>query len=238
MSVRRWYAFATLAVALLCARSASAALLINEVDSDTVNSPGTDPLEFVELYDTSGGSVSLDGYVLVFYNGGGSNNVVYRAEDLDGLSTNANGYFVAGAVPGAQRAIPANTIQNGVDAIALYLGDASSFPNGAAVTTANIIDAVVYKTGADTDGVGLATALGITGPVSEVDEFGRDGQSATGAIDSIGRLPNGSGTARNTTAWTFMQPTPNAVNAPIPEPATWFLTAISSLGLLAAGRRR
>jgi hypothetical protein len=205
-------------IAILIALRAAqvpAALIINEVDSDTVNTPSTDFAEFLELYETTGTSVPLDGYVLVFYNGNG--NVVYRAEDLDGRFTRSNGFFVAGAVAGADYAIPGNTIQNGVDAIALYQGNAVDFPNGTAPTTTNLIDAVVYRTGADMDGVGLAAALGITGPV--VDEFGRDGMAATGAIDSIGRLPNAAGAPRDTTSWTFMTPTPGLPNVAIPEPA-------------------
>ena len=237
MKLNRMAIFATLSVAALWATGASAALLINEVDSDTVNSPGTDPLEFIEIYDTSGTSVSLDGYVLVLYNGNG--NVPYRVNDLDGLSTSATGYFVAGAVPGAQLAIPANTIQNGVDAVTLYLGNGADFVIGAggtAPTTTNLVDAVVYKTGPDADGIGLATALGITGPVSEVDEFGRDGLATTGAIDSIGRFPNGSGAARNTTTWTFMVPSPGASNG-VPEPSTILLAALSGVAIMALRRR-
>src|SRR5688572_26447678 len=87
----------SIATLLLCAGlgcSAHAALIINELDSDSVNTPTTDAFEFVELYDSSGMSVPLDGYVLVYYNGNG--NVVYRAQDLDGLTTRANGYFIAG----------------------------------------------------------------------------------------------------------------------------------------------
>lgn len=239
MKLHRLAVFATLSVAVLLWKgAASAALLINEVDSDTVNVPATDPLEFLEIYDTSGTSVPLDGYVLVLFNGNG--NIPYRVHDLDGLSTSATGYFVAGAVPGAQLAIPANTIQNGVDAVALYVGNGADWVTGAGgtpPTTTNLVDAVVYKTGADVDGVGLATALGITGPVTEVDEFGRDGTAATGAIDSIGRFPNGSGAALNTSTWTFMVPSPGASNG-VPEPATIVLAALSGLGMLTMIRRR
>jgi hypothetical protein len=216
--------------------SARAALLINEVDSDTTNTPTTDHSEFVELYDSSGGSVSLAGYVLVFYNGNG--NRPYRVEDLDAYSTSPTGYFVAGAVAGAQLVIPGNTIQNGVDAVALYLGNGTDFVTGAAgtpPTTTNLVDAVVYKTGADTDGVGLAAAFGITGP-AEVDEFGRDGTATAGAADSIGRFPNGSGAARDHTTWTFMTPSPGASNG-VPEPASLFLAALGSVAMLTLRRR-
>src|SRR5215211_234355 len=117
--------FLILTAAVACAiatatSSASAALLINEVDSDSVNTPTTDAFEFVELYDTSGTSVPLDGYVMVFFNGNG--NRAYQVFDLDGFSTSATGYFVGGSIVGAQLVIPGNTIQNGVDAIAVYLG--------------------------------------------------------------------------------------------------------------------
>jgi hypothetical protein len=215
--------------------SARAALLINEVDSDTTNTPTTDHSEFIELYDSSGGIVPLDGYVLVFYNGNG--NRPYRVDDLDGFSTSATGYFVAGAVAGAQLVIPGNTIQNGVDAVTLYLGNGTDFVTGAAgtpPTTTNLVDAVVYKTGADVDGVGLAAALGITG--SEVDEFGRDGTAAAGAADSVGRFPNGAGAARDHTTWTFMTPSPGASNG-VPEPASLILTALGGMAMLTLRRR-
>lgn len=214
--------------ALLLAHTASAALLINEMDSDSVNTPTTDAFEFVEIYETTGTSVPLDGYVLVFYNGNG--NVPYRAEDLDGATTNANGYFVAGSISGADRAIPGNTIQNGVDAIGLYLGNASDFVLGAGGTppsNVNLVDAVVYRTGADTDGVGLNFALLDAGSI--LDEFSRDGTAAQGALDSLGRIPNGAGAPRDTTNWSFMSPTPGMVN--IPEPTGTVLLFVGGFAL-------
>jgi hypothetical protein len=231
---------AALAAACWCTpATSSAALLINEVDSDTANVPSTDFAEFVELYDSSGGSVPLDGFVLIFYNG--SNDRAYAGFDLDGFSTSATGYFVAGAVAGAQLAITSNTIQNGADSIALYQGDLSSF-----VTTNNtsatlitappagpiLIDAVVYDTGADTDGTNHPGAMLLSGGV--VDEFGPTQDSTFGANNSIGRDPNGSGDARSTLTYTNMTPTPGAANV-VPEPASLSLLAA---GALLLGRRR
>ncbi len=82
-------------------------VIINELDSDT---PGADAAEFVELYDGGVGNTSLSGLVLVFYNG--SNDLSYRAIDLDGFSTNAAGYFTVGnaAVPGVDLTFPGNIL--------------------------------------------------------------------------------------------------------------------------------
>jgi hypothetical protein len=218
------------AIAAMASTSA-AALLINEIDSDSVNTPSTDAFEFVELFDTSGTSVPLDGYVLVYWNGNG--DVSHLALDLDGQSTTATGYFTAGSIAGANLAVPSNTLQNGPDAVGLYLGDASSFPNGTALTTANLVDAVVYDTG-DADDAGLLTLLLAGG---EVDEFGRDGTSASGAADSIGRFPNGSGGLRDTTKWTFMVPSPGASNG-VPEPSAMLLLAFAGAAFGVVRRQR
>ena len=68
----------------------TAQLYINEIESD---SPGTDNAEFIELYSASP-NTNLDGYVLVLFNG--SDDASYAAYDLDGYSTDANGYFIIG----------------------------------------------------------------------------------------------------------------------------------------------
>ena len=130
-------------------------VVINELDSDT---PSTDVAEFVELYDGGTGATDLSGLVLVLYNG--SNDLSYAAFDLDGRSTGATGYFTAGnaAVTGVDLVFGSNFLQNGQDAAALYVGDATSFPNGTAVTTANLVDAVVYDTD-DADDAGLLALL-------------------------------------------------------------------------------
>ncbi len=177
-------------------------LIINEIDADT---QGSDALEFVELYDGGTGNTPLDGYVVVNYNG--SNDTSYNAFDLDGFSTNAEGYFVIGnaAVANVDLVVPGNSFQNGADAVVLYFGDATSFPNGTAVTTENIIDAVVYDTN-DADDAGLLVLLNAGEPqLNEAVNGNKDGES-------LQRVPNGQGGARNTSGYVAKVPTPGADN--------------------------
>ena len=177
-------------------------VIINELDSDT---PGTDAAEFVELYDGGVGNTSLTGLVLVFFNG--SNDTSYRAIDLDGQTTNAQGYFTVGntGVTGVDLTFPGNILQNGEDAVALYAADATNFPTGTAVTTANLRDAVVYDT-ADPDDPGLLVLLNAGQP--QVDESSGTAPDQ----DSIGRCPNGDGGPRNTNTYLARTPTPDAAN--------------------------
>lgn len=181
-------------------------VLINEVDADQVS---TDSAEFVELYDGGAGNTALDGLVLVFYNGNG--DVSYEAFDLDGQTTGADGYFVLcgdaanTANCDSDVAPDTNLIQNGADAVALYVGDAADFPDGTAVTTANLVDAIVYDTN-DGDDAGLLVLLNSGQP--QVNEGGGGNSTA----DSNQRCPNGSGGARNTDTYEQWPPTPGAEN--------------------------
>jgi len=177
-------------------------IVINEIDSD---SPGTDVLEFVELYGEP--NESLDGMVLVFYNG--SNDLSYFSLNLDGYSLDANGFFVAGniGVSAAAVTFPDNTLQNGQDAVALYFGSAAQFPNGTAVTTVGLIDAIVYDTD-EADDPGLLALLNPGQP--QVNES-QGGQSAQ---QSLSRIPDG-GTQRNTDTYVTQAPTPGFSNVPV-----------------------
>ncbi|MBY0495724.1 MAG: DNA/RNA non-specific endonuclease [Cyanobacteria bacterium] len=185
-------------------------VMINEVDSDT---PGADAAEFVELYDGGVGGTRLDGLTVVFYNGNGDTS--YAAFDLDGKVTDANGYFILGnaGVPGAGVTFAGNFLQNGADAVALYAGNAADFPNGTLVTQTGLQDAVVYDT-ADADDPELLV-LHVTGP--QIDE-----NASNGAIESIGRCPNGSGALRDTSSYDTGAPSPGGVNncPPPPPPYT------------------
>jgi hypothetical protein len=178
-------------------------LLINETDADT---PGTDTLEFVELYDGGIGSSPLDGWVVVFYNGNG--DVSYNAFDLDGFTSDASGYFVlgnAGVSPTPDIVFGSNGLQNGADAVALYQGDAADFPNGTPVTTTGLIDAIVYDTN-DADDAGLLVLLNPGQPQVNEDGAGdKDNHSNQ-------RCPNGDGGLRNTAGYLQNTPTPAADN--------------------------
>lgn len=197
-------------------------IIINELDSDT---PGSDVAEFIELFDGGTGNTALNGLVLVFYNG--SNDQSYRSIDLDGFSTDANGYFTVGnvAVSGVNLVIPNGIIQNGEDAVALYQANESDFPNGSAVTTANLIDAIVYDT-SDADDPGLLVLLNPNQP--QVDE-NSSGQAAT---LSNQRCPNGGGGARNTSSYLQRTPTPGAENSCPAPPVAVAIHDIQGDGLV------
>ena len=177
-------------------------LIVNEVDADT---EGTDTQEFIELFDGGVGNTSLSGFVVVLYNGNG--DASYNAFDLDGFTTDANGYFVLGntAVPNVALVFGSNGLQNGADAVALYQDDATNFPSGTAVTTTNLVDALVYDTN-DSDDTGLLVLL------NAGQEQINEGGAGNNAGHSMQRTPNGEGGGRNTSTYTQAIPTPGAAN--------------------------
>ena len=196
-------------------------VIINEVDSDN---PGIDAAEFVELYDGGAGNTPLDGLTVVFYNG--SSDLSYAVFDLDGRTTDANGYFTLGnvAVPGVGLVFGGNFLQNGQDAVALYVGNAADFPINTPVTLAGLQDAVVYDTD-DADDAGLLALLNPGEP--QVNENG--GGDGTG--HSIGRCPDGSGGARNSSTYQAATPTPDGSNIcpPPPPPPSASVIVISQV---------
>ncbi len=142
-------------------------VIINEVDSDT---PGADVAEFIELYDGGVGNTSLTGLVLVFFNG--SNDLSYAAFDLDGFIDQRSGLFHDRQRRRARRGSDfrrQRVLQNGADAVALFAGNASDFPNNTAITTTNLQDAMVYDTD-DADDSGLLVLLNAGQP--QVNENG------------------------------------------------------------------
>ncbi len=154
------------ALLLLISSISSAQLVINEFDSDT---PSTNDKQFIEIKSASP-SFSLSGYVLVLFNGTGSQaNLSYFALDLDGITTDLNGLALIGnslVSPVPAELITDSAFQNGPDGAAIYLGNASDFPGGTTATTTNLIDALVYDTN-DADASALMTALGVTVQIDE-----------------------------------------------------------------------
>jgi hypothetical protein len=148
-------------------------IVINEVDADT---PGTDVAEFIELLWTP--NTALDGYVVVLFNG--SDDLSYLSFDLDGYSTDANGFFILANTPlvvaGDLDVGNSNIIQNGADAVAVYLDDASNWPNDTAISTTNLIDVFIYDTN-DSDDTGLLTGFGVSTQYNEDENGFKDTQS-------------------------------------------------------------
>ena len=161
--------------------------VINEVDADT---PGTDTAEFIEIKHTP--NTALDGLVVVLYNG--SNDSSYAAYDLDGKSTGANGLFILANTALATASDidlgTSNKIQNGADAVAIYTGNASDFPNGTAATSTNLLSGVVYDT-ADADDTGL---LAVIGGVQYNEK-----ENASSVTQSVQRKPDGTYEVKNIT---------------------------------------
>jgi endonuclease I len=148
----------------------SAQVVINEIDPNT---PSTDQKEIIELHSTTS-NFPLDGYVLVFYNATGtapySGTLSYYAIDLDGYTTDVNGNFLIGNVllsPTPALSMPDETLQNGPDVIALYLGNGSDFPLDTPVTATGFVDGIAYSTGGTTQPSALMIALGLTVCINE-----------------------------------------------------------------------
>ncbi|MBM3428643.1 MAG: hypothetical protein FJX95_07660, partial [Bacteroidetes bacterium] len=176
-------------------------VVINEVDCDQA---GPDTQEFVELYGTP--NMSLNGYTIVFFNG--NNSLAYSSFDLDGYSLDANGFFVLGnpMVPNVDMIFDhgaSGFLQNGPDAVALYLADATSWPVDAPVSATGLVDAIVYGT-ADPDATGLLTVL--TPGQLQVNE------TAGNIPECLARVPDG-GTPLVVTSYVQQLPTPGTSNS-------------------------
>lgn len=173
-------------------------VVINELDSDTVS---TDDLEFIELKSATP-NFPLDGYVVVFFNGSESSstgNKSYYAIDLDGYSTDVNGLIHIGNIkvsPVPTKLFPTSIIQNGADAVAIYLGNASDFPDQTLATQNNLIDALAYGN-SNPDATALMALLGLTFQVNE-------NANGLGTTQSIQRKNDGTYEAK--------APTPGANN--------------------------
>jgi hypothetical protein len=188
----------TIAIILFVNQILMSQVVINELDCD---SPGIDDKEFIELLSDTP-NATLDDYVLVLFNGSASGaDSSYFAIDLDGYTTDENGLLLIGSdtvTPFPQLLISANLIQNGTDAVAIYLSDSSQFPLGTLATQTNLIDALVYDT-SDTDDTVLMGLLGVTEQINE---------GAGNNSNSIQRFVD----INNNVSYTSTTPTPRALN--------------------------
>jgi len=173
-------------------------VVINEMDTDT---PSTDDREFIEFKSVTP-NFPLDGYVLVMFNGSTSASNAsksYYAVGLNGLTTDANGILVLGnelVMPVPDKFMPVSTMQNGPDAIGLYLGTTADFPNSTLATTTNLVDAVAYGITTEQP-TPLMNLLNIT-------TFTNENTNSLGSSQSIQRKPDGT--------YEVKAPTPGANN--------------------------
>ncbi len=181
------------ALLLLTGSTLFAQVVVNELDTDT---PGTDTKEFIELK-TTNPFTALDGYVLVLINGG--DNKVYYNLDLDGLTTDDNGIILIGSqgvAPVPSVVLVDGLIQNGPDAVAVYLGNPSNYPYGSTATASNLVSALVYDT-SDADATSLMNILGVTVQYDE-------NANSNGVNESVQRKTDGT--------YETKAPTPGANN--------------------------
>jgi hypothetical protein len=177
---------------------ASGQVVINELDSDT---PSTDDREFIELKSTVP-NFSLDGYVLVFFNGNTTSttaNQSYYTIGLNGLTTDANGIILIGnslVSPAPDKLFPDNIIQNGADGVGLYLGNTSDFPEFTLATTTNLIHALMYDTN-DVDAIALMNLLGVSVQYNEDQNSLKDTQSVQRKTDGTYETKNPTPGANN-----------------------------------------
>lgn len=171
-------------------------VLINEFDSDT---PSTDDKEFIELKSATP-NFSLNGYVLVFFNGTGSlADKSYYTISLNGLTTDINGLILIGnnlVSPVPERIFTNSSIQNGPDGVGLYLGSTGDFPANTTATTTNLIDALVHSNAAP-QATSLMALLGVTVQMNE-------NVNSQGTAQSIQRKTDGT--------WEVKAPTPGSNN--------------------------
>jgi len=187
---------------------AVADVVINELNAD--NPGGNDTQEFVELYGDI--NASLDNLVIVFY--GGDTGAAYAAFDLDGDSTDENGFFVLGdtLTTNVDYMIPNATLQNGADGVALFIGNASDFPNSTAPTTQNLLDVMIYGTD-DAPATNLISGFGLDVMFPGYAQFNETAQT-TGVDLTQSRFPDG-GPAFSNFNVVLQALTPGTFNAPI-----------------------
>ena len=183
--------------------------MINEVDADT---PGSDTAEFVELYDGGVGNTPLDGLVVVFFNGdrqrarSRTRRSTSTATAPTRMATSSWGIPASRAPAWSFDPGDFGLLQNGADAVALYIGNASDFPNGTVAHDDESAGRHRLRHRRSERSGSAATA--------ECRPDVRSTKTATGngQTQSSQRCPNGMGGSRNTSTYYPGAPTPGAAN--------------------------
>ncbi|PIK61454.1 hypothetical protein BSL78_01579 [Apostichopus japonicus] len=124
-------------------------IIINEVNIEQASENSN--TEFIELYDLGVGGTSLDGLSLIFFDGDNQDRSYFEV-DLNGERTNPDGFFTIGranAVYIPDKVINYNFLQDGPDAIVLYLRSISDFPRATTATLEGAVDVLVYGSNSD-----------------------------------------------------------------------------------------
>lgn len=174
-----------------------AQFVINEIDAV---SGGND---FIELFGNA--NTSTDGYTIVLYDG--DTNESTAVISLDAMSTDNNGYLLIN-----------QELEDGADAVALYSPEAMGLVVGSAITTDNIMDAIVYDSGQDDD----LELLSILNPGQPQVNEGANGAAST---ESLIRCTNGSGGQLNTNSFKAFTPSPGFENADCVTFGDYYATA-------------
>jgi len=177
-----------------------AQFVINEIDAISSSA------DFIELFGNA--NTALDGYTIVLYDG--DTDLSTAVINLDGMSTDANGYLLIN-----------NTLADGVDAVALYAADSMNFLVGDAITSTDIMDAVVYGTG-QADDVELLALLNPGQAQLNEDENG------AAMTESLIRCTNGSGGQLNSHSFKAFSPSPGTENASCVTFDDYYATADAS----------
>lgn len=93
----------------------------------------------------------------------------YYTVDLDGLTTDDNGLVVLGSSlvsPVPDRYLAESNIQIGADAVAIYAGNDTDWPDQTFASQTNLISALIYDTD-DADNMALMSLLGINDQYNE-----------------------------------------------------------------------
>jgi endonuclease I len=177
-------------------------IIINEVDA-----VGTD--DFVEIKGPVG--ASLNDVTLVFYQG--SDDTIYRTIDLSGNLIANGGYFLISDTNVSADIALSGSIDDQASAVAIYFKNVSNFSIGDPINDVDfvndIIDAMVYHSGAPDDG-GLLALLNTSEPQVNEDS------NALDSTESNARCADGQGGVLNTSSYMQVTPTAGTINNTCP----------------------